>query len=84
MYSSVDSYSFSPSVDDQSSRSIGVLFRLPTALQRFVSSFADWRRQARTLRKYQSVLGLDEQVLEEIGLSRCQVGYDTSEPVWWR
>jgi uncharacterized protein YjiS (DUF1127 family) len=84
MNSLVDSYSLSPTIDDQSSRSVGMPLTLLTAVQRFVRSIADWRRQVRAQRRYQSVADLDERVLEEVGLSRCQVSYDTSEPVWWR
>jgi hypothetical protein len=49
-----------------------------------MSIVTEWRRQMLRRPKYQNVSGLDEAVLEEIGLARCQVRYDACHPVWWQ
>jgi hypothetical protein len=44
-----------------------------------------WRQyRVRSRRRYDDVGLLDRRVLEEIGLTREQVSYDTCQPVWWR
>jgi uncharacterized protein YjiS (DUF1127 family) len=54
------------------------------ALELLASTIAEWRRRARARRQFQSLCELDDRILQDIGLTRSQVNFEATRPVWWR
>ena len=84
MRGSARNHPFSRRILSGSPRRIAPRLAIRRVWPELMSIVTEWRRQMLRRPKYQNVSGLDEAVLEQIGLARCQVRYDACHPVWWQ
>ncbi|MBV9566833.1 MAG: DUF1127 domain-containing protein [Hyphomicrobiales bacterium] len=81
------------SIQNLSSRGFGGLFSEPftappvvgRTLPEFLANLtSEWLARARTRRQFQSLCELDDRTLQDIGMSRSQVDFEATRPIWWR